>query len=213
MNGDDLDTMAVLHDPVRRAVYDYVVSLGREVGRNEAAEAVGVQRTLAAFHLDRLVEAGLLEAGFRRLTERTGPGSGRPAKVYRRAPGEWQVSVPARDYRTLALVLAEAIEELGGDERAGRAARRAGAGLAREGEDLPGVLRRRGYQPYEEDGRVRLRNCPFHVLAEEHPPLVCSVNLELCRGLLESLGQDASEARMDPRPGECCVAFSKNNDD
>ncbi|MGC5012220.1 helix-turn-helix transcriptional regulator [Streptosporangium sp. DT93] len=213
MSGDDLDTMAVLHDPVRRAVYDYVVSLGREVGRNEAAEAVGVQRTLAAFHLDRLVEAGLLEAGFRRLTERTGPGSGRPAKVYRRAPGEWQVSVPARDYRTLALVLAEAIEELGGDERAGRAARRAGAGLALEGEDLPGVLRRRGYLPYEEEGRIRLRNCPFHVLAEEHPPLVCSVNLELCRGLLESLGQDASAARMDPRPGECCVAFSKNNDD
>ncbi|GAA3029871.1 transcriptional regulator [Streptosporangium longisporum] len=210
---DDLDTVAVLHDPVRRAVYDYVASLGRDVGRNEAAEAVGVQRTLAAFHLDRLVEAGLLEAGFRRLTERTGPGSGRPAKVYRRAPGEWQVSVPARDYRTLALVLAEAIEELGEDERAERAARRAGAGLALEGEDLPGVLRRRGYQPYEEDGQVRLRNCPFHLLAEEHPLLVCSVNLELCRGMLESLGQDASAARLDPRPGECCVAFSKNNED
>ncbi|MFI6508924.1 helix-turn-helix transcriptional regulator [Streptosporangium sp. NPDC050855] len=213
MSGDDLDTVAVLHDPVRRAVYDYVASMGRDVGRNEAAEAVGVQRTLAAFHLDRLVEAGLLEAGFRRLTERTGPGSGRPAKVYRRAPGEWQVSVPARDYRALALVLAEAIEEFGEDERAERAARRAGAGLALEGEDLPGVLRRRGYQPYEEDGQVRLRNCPFHLLAEEHPLLVCSVNLELCRGLLESLGRDVSSARLDPRPGECCVAFSKNNED
>ncbi|WP_329079335.1 MULTISPECIES: helix-turn-helix transcriptional regulator [unclassified Streptosporangium] len=213
MSGDDLDTVAVLHDPVRRAVYDYVASRGQDVGRNEAAEAVGVQRTLAAFHLDRLVEAGLLEAGFRRLTERTGPGSGRPAKVYRRAPGEWQVSVPARDYRTLALVLAEAVELLGGDERAEQAARRAGARIAGEGEDLAGVLRRRGYEPYEEEGGVRLRNCPFHVPAEEHPLLVCSVNLELCRGLLEGLGQDASAARLDPRPGECCVAFSKNNED
>ncbi|MFC7642835.1 helix-turn-helix domain-containing protein [Streptosporangium lutulentum] len=69
--------MTTLQDPVRRAVYDYVAAQGREVGRNEAAEAVGVQRTLAAFHLDKLVEAGLLEANFRRLTEKTGPGSGR----------------------------------------------------------------------------------------------------------------------------------------
>ncbi|MEU8037603.1 transcriptional regulator [Streptosporangium sp. NPDC049078] len=213
MSGDDLDTVAILHDPVRRAVYDYVAFQRHDVGRNEAAEAVGVQRTLAAFHLDRLVEAGLLESGFRRLTERTGPGSGRPAKVYRRARGEWQVNVPARDYRTLALVLAEAVESLGGDERAEQVARRAGARFAEQGEDLAGVLRRRGYEPYEEDGRVRLRNCPFHVPAEEHPLLVCSVNLGLCRGVLDALGQDASTARLDPRPGECCVAFSKNNED
>ena len=98
-------------------------------------------------------------------------------------------------------------------ERAEQAARRAGARLAQEGEDLAGVLRRRGYEPYEEDGRVRLRNCPFHVPAEEHPLLVCSVNLELCRGMLDALGRDASAACLDPRPGECCVAFSKNNDD
>ncbi|MBB2913735.1 putative ArsR family transcriptional regulator [Streptosporangium becharense] len=218
MNSDDLDTVAILHDPVRRAVYEYVVSQGRDVGRNEAAEAVGVQRTLAAFHLDKLVEAGLLEAGFRRLTDRRGPGSGRPAKVYHRARGEWQVSVPARDYRTLARVLAEAVDLLGGDEQAEQAARRAGRALAGVGEDLGGVLRRRGYEPYEEDGPdghglVRLRNCPFHVLAEEHPLLVCSMNLELCRGMLEGLGADAEAARLDPRRGECCVVFSKDNVD
>ncbi|GGK67085.1 ArsR family transcriptional regulator [Planomonospora parontospora subsp. parontospora] len=254
MNGDDLSAVAVLNDPVRRAVYEYVVAQGREVGRNEAAEAAGVQRTLAAFHLDKLVEAGLLESGFKRLGERTGPGSGRPAKVYRRAPGEWQVSVPSRDYRTLALVLAEAVDLLGGDERAEEAARRAGRRLAggrgepgpggpggpggsggpggqdpsrgREGAaggpdaagvpgdsgDLDDLLRRRGYEPYEEDGRLRLRNCPFHVLAEEHPLLVCSMNLALCRGLLEGLGRDPGRARSDPRPRECCVSFSIDND-
>ncbi|MEU9833793.1 helix-turn-helix domain-containing protein [Streptosporangium sp. NPDC048047] len=207
MSSDDLGVVSILQDPVRRAVYEYVAAQGREVGRGEVAEAVGTQRTLAAFHLDRLVEAGLLEAGFRRLTDRTGPGSGRPAKVYRRAAGEWQVSVPARDYRTLALVLAEVVELLGGDERAGEAARRAGTRLAEPGEDLAGLLRRRGYEPYEEEGRLRLRNCPFHVLAEEHPVLVCAMNLELCRGLLEGAGQEGVTARMDPRPGECCVAF------
>ncbi|GGQ15380.1 helix-turn-helix transcriptional regulator [Streptosporangium pseudovulgare] len=207
MSSDDLGVVAILQDPVRRAVYEYVAAQGREVGRGEVAEAVGAQRTLAAFHLDRLVEAGLLEAGFRRLTDRTGPGSGRPAKVYRRAAGEWQVSVPARDYRTLALVLAEVVELLGGDERAEEAARRAGTRLAEPGEDLAGLLRRRGYEPYEEEGRLRLRNCPFHVLAGEHPMLVCSMNLALCQGMLEGSGEEGVTARMDPRPGECCVAF------
>ncbi|MFC4062164.1 helix-turn-helix transcriptional regulator [Planomonospora corallina] len=244
MSSDDLPAVAVLNDPVRRAVYEYVVAQGRQVGRNEAAEAVGVQRTLAAFHLDKLVEAGLLETGFKRLGDRTGPGSGRPAKVYSRAPGEWQVSVPPRDYRTLALVLAEVVDVLGGDERAEEAARRAGRRLAggpdagrgpgrrdrgdapegagggdgpeegaEEGgpDDLAGTLRRRGYEPYEEEGRLRLRNCPFHVLAEEHPVLVCSMNLALCRGLLEGLGEDPARVRSDPRPGECCVSFSINN--
>ncbi|GIH76892.1 helix-turn-helix transcriptional regulator [Planobispora longispora] len=215
MSSDDLGVVAALNDPVRRAVYEYVISQGREVGRNEAAEAAGVQRTLAAFHLDKLVEAGLLEAGFKRLGEKTGPGSGRPAKVYRRAPGEWQVSVPARDYRTLALVLAEAVDLLGGDERAEEAARRAGGRLAERvepGEELEETLRRRGYEPYEEEGRLRLRNCPFHVLAEQHPLLVCSMNLSLCQGLLEGLGQDPARARLDPRPGECCVSLSINNE-
>ncbi|GAA3113850.1 helix-turn-helix domain-containing protein [Planomonospora alba] len=254
MSSDDLPVVAALNDPVRRAVYEYVVAQGRQVGRNEAAEAVGVQRTLAAFHLDKLVEAGLLETGFKRLGERTGPGSGRPAKVYRRAAGEWQVSVPPRDYRTLALVLAEVVDVPGGDALAEEAAPRAGRRLAaepqrrvapparaegegpRDGrrgadggpgpggpqeadgpqggpEGLAGALRRRGYEPYAEGGRLRLRNCPFHVLAEEHPLLVCSMNLELCRGLLEGLGGDPGRAESDPRPGECCVSFSINNND
>ncbi|WP_068923983.1 helix-turn-helix transcriptional regulator [Planobispora rosea] len=215
MSSDDLGVVAALHDPVRRAVYEYVISQGRDVGRNEAAEAVGVQRTLAAFHLDKLVEAGLLESGFKRLGEKTGPGSGRPAKVYRRAPGEWQVSVPARDYRTLALVLAEAVDLLGGEDRAEEAARRAGGRIAERvapDESLEETLRQRGYEPYAQEGRLRLRNCPFHVLAEAQPLLVCSMNLSLCRGLLEGLGQDPERARLDPRPGECCVSLSINNE-
>ncbi|GGO24988.1 ArsR family transcriptional regulator [Microbispora rosea subsp. aerata] len=193
MTSDDLESMSVLGDPVRRALYRFVAEQGRDVSRNEAAEATGVQRTLAAHHLDKLVEAGLLEAGFRRLTGRTGPGSGRPAKVYRRVRRERTVSLPPRDYRTLALALADAVELLGGEEKAEEAARRTGERLAASGAvsdaasgegpgDLVETLRTRGYEPYEEGGRVRLRNCPFHVLAESHPVLVCSMNLALCRG-------------------------------
>ncbi|MEV5585677.1 helix-turn-helix domain-containing protein [Nonomuraea pusilla] len=211
---DDLDALALLHDPVRRSLYEVVAASGGDVGRGEAAEAAGVSRTLAGHHLDRLVEAGLLESGFRR-QERKGPGSGRPAKVYRRSRGERSVSLPPRDYPALASVLADVVEELGAEEQAEAAARRAGERLARAyaGEPVERVLGARGYEPYEEGGALRLRNCPFHVLAEEQPLLVCSMNLALCQGLLGGLGDDPGRARLDPRPGECCVALSKTNED
>lgn len=213
MSQDDLEALALLQDPVRRSLYEVVAAHGGEVGRQEAAEAAGVSRTLAGHHLDKLVEAGLLESGLRR-PERGGPGSGRPAKVYRRAAGERSVSLPPRDYVTLAGVLAEVVDELGAEERAERAARAAGERLGRRGRGRPvaEVLRERGYEPYDEDGVLRMRNCPFHVLSSEQPLLVCAMNLALCQGLLDGLGDDPGRARLDPRPGECCVTLSKANE-
>ncbi|MCK2216411.1 transcriptional regulator [Actinomadura sp. ATCC 31491] len=214
MSTDDLDALALLNDPVRRSLYEAVAAGGGDVGRGEAAEAAGVSRTLAGHHLDKLVEAGLLESGFRP-QEKKGPGSGRPAKVYRRARGERTVSLPPRDYVTLASVLAGVVETLGAEERAEEMARGAGerVGGRHAGEPVERVLRERGYEPYEEGGLLRLRNCPFHVLADEQPLLVCSMNLALCQGLLRGLGGDPARARLDPRPGECCVVLSKTNED
>src|ERR1017187_7883446 len=100
----------MLADPVRRDLYEYVADAGHEVGRAEAADAARGARTLGAFHLDKLVDAGLLEVAHRRLTGRSGPGAGRPAKVYRVAAREHLASVPPRDYRGLAMLLAEAVE-------------------------------------------------------------------------------------------------------
>ncbi|MGW9068488.1 helix-turn-helix transcriptional regulator [Streptomyces yangpuensis] len=223
----DIDVIAVLQDPVRRRLYEYVAAQGREVGRNEAAEAVGVARTLAAHHLDRLAEAGLLESGSRRLTGRSGPGAGRPAKVYTRARVERSVSLPARDYRTAAELLAEAAEEAGLDAGLRAAARRRGEALRGSATPCGGLaeamelLAARGYEPHLEAGEagegglggvVRMRNCPFHVVAERFPPLVCGMNLALLEGLI---GPDGPvRARMDARPGECCVVVeaSKNNE-
>ncbi len=225
--------IAVLQDPVRRRLYEYVAAQGREVGRNEAAEAVGVARTLAAHHLDRLAEAGLLESGSRRLTGRSGPGAGRPAKVYTRALVERSVSLPARDYRTAAELLAEVAEEAGLDAGLCAAARRRGEalrGAAAPCGDLAeamGLLAARGYEPHIEAGEegeggeggegglggvVRMRNCPFHTVAERFPPLVCGMNLALLEGLIGTDGP--VRARMDARPGECCVVVevSKTNE-
>ncbi|RSN02622.1 transcriptional regulator [Nonomuraea sp. WAC 01424] len=214
MSSDDLQALGLLHDPVRRSLYEAVTAGGGDVGRGEAAEAAGVSRTLAGHHLDKLVEAGLLESGFR-APDKKGPGSGRPAKVYRRARGERSVSLPPRDYATPASVLAGVVELLGAEEQAEELARGAGARIGRRhpGEPVDRVLRGRGYEPYDEGGALRLRNCPFHALAREQPLLVCSMNLALCQGLLEGMGEDPGRARLDPRPGECCVSLSKTNED
>jgi predicted ArsR family transcriptional regulator len=218
----DLAAIALLRDPVRRALYGHVVAAGGEVSRNQAAEAVGVQRGLAAFHLDKLVEAGLLEASFRRLGDRRGPGAGRPAKLYRRAAGEVAASLPPRTYETAAHLLAEAVDQAGADLELQAAARRAGQAAGRgqpaagpgRGAAIEQVLEARGYEPYRDGAGLRLRNCPFARLSHEFPVLVCAMNLALIEGLLNGMGEQPGRAVMDPAPGRCCVAItSKDNHD
>jgi predicted ArsR family transcriptional regulator len=208
---------------VRRRLYDYVAARGDGVSRSEAAAATGIQRTLAAFHLDRLAEAGLVEVTFARPAGRSGPGAGRPAKLYRRAAAEHQVSVPPRDYRTAAELLAEVVDMTGAEPElqrsarsrgaaAGRAARRQSSGQA-DDDLVTGTLAAQGYQPYRDGGDVRLRNCPFHLLASRHPPLICGMNLALLEGLLAGAAAGGLTARLDPRPEECCVVLeSKTNE-
>ena len=212
---EDIDAIAVLQDPVRRRLYEYVAARDGAVSRSEAAEAAGVQRTLAAFHLDKLVAAGLLATESRRLGGQSGPGAGRPAKLYRRSGAELQFSVPPRDYRTAADLLAEVAEVARLDTALQSAARREGRAAARPVEDLDAaaeVLASRGYEPCPDGAVLRLANCPFHVLSQRHPGLVCGMNLALLEGLLD--GAPGLRARMDPRPGLCCVVVedSKNND-
>ena len=198
----EVDVVAVLADPVRRDLYEYVADAGHEVGRAEAADALGVARTLAAFHLDKLVDAGLLEVAHRRLTGRSGPGAGRPAKVYRVAVREHLASVPPRDYRGLAMLLAEAVEAAGAEEALKAAAQRVPADPREPAE----VLAERGYRPYRDGGVIRSRNCPFRALSEEFPVLVCAMNHALIGALLGG----GARVRLDPRPGECCVVVEKS---
>jgi predicted ArsR family transcriptional regulator len=212
----DVEAIAALGEPVRRRLYDYVVAQDHEVGRAEAADAAGVGKTLAAFHLDRLAEAGLLDVVFRRPPGKAGPGAGRPAKLYRRSGRDLAVSLPPRDYVTPAVLLAEVVEALGAEAGLEEAARRHGrsagasAGGGAEG-GVEEILTRQGYAPYREGGAIRMRNCPFHALAGDFPPLTCGMNLALVEGLLEGLGETGLMARLRPRPGECCVEITSKN--
>jgi predicted ArsR family transcriptional regulator len=227
MHRDDPDrnlaALASLGDPLRRALYRLACERDGGVGRDEAAAAVGVSRALAAYHLDKLAEAGLLETRFERRTGRRGPGAGRTAKLYLRAATPIEVALPARDYRRMAGLLAEAVEaDPSGAARAGlaRAARSAGAEAARRaGTDTAGqrpgpdeqarrLLADQGYEPYREAGVVRLRNCPFEQLTRAHRELVCQANLAFVEGLVEHLRGGGLRARLDPGPGRCCVVLA-----
>ncbi|MFB9235624.1 helix-turn-helix transcriptional regulator [Plantactinospora siamensis] len=199
-----VEAIGSLREPVRRAVYDFVAARPEPASRNEVAAAVGIGRTLAAFHLDKLVEAGLLEVAY--APRSGGPGAGRPAKLYRRSAAEHAVTLPPRDYRLLGDVLATAVERAGAEPAAYAVAREMGAKLT-GGDPIP-HLAELGYEPFEDaDGTVRLRNCPFHALAEGHPPLVCGLNLALLAGMV---GDDRA-VRLDPRPTGCCVAIRSKN--
>jgi predicted ArsR family transcriptional regulator len=215
MDRTDLDAqlaqLTILGDPVRRALYHYVAGRGAPVGRDEAAAAVGIGRPLAVYHLDRLVAEGLLEASYQRRGARRGPGAGRPAKLYVRSGGQVEVSLPPRDYELAARILARAADaDPSGTarRRVEEAARAIGGQLAAaDGGALLDTLRRHGYEPYREDGAIRLRNCPFDKLAAEHRELMCHANLALLQGLVERLGAAGVEPTLAPRPGECCVAL------
>ena len=206
----DLDALASLTDRVRRQAYRVVADGTGPVGRDEVADALGVGRTLAAFHLDKLVAAGLLEVSYARRSGKTGPGAGRPAKLYHLAAAEHAVSVPPRAYRTAAELLAEALEQAGAEETLYRVAQQHGRRTP-AGADVAELLTEQGYAPAP-DGpdRIELRNCPFHRLAEQFPPVICGMNLAMITGLLAGAGLAGEwAARMDAAPGRCCVTLSK----
>jgi predicted ArsR family transcriptional regulator len=202
--------LASLDEPARRRLYEYVSEAGRPVSREEAAAAAGITRTLAAYHLDKLAEAGLLATTYRRAAGRAGPGAGRPAKLYQQAEQELAVSVPPRSYDLLARLLAEAAES----DTTGRVrstlngvARSVGRQAGTEaGGDLAAALRGCGYQPHATpDGGIELRNCPFHRLAQEHQDLVCGLNLCLIEGVISGSARPRAHAVLSPAPGRCCV--------
>jgi predicted ArsR family transcriptional regulator len=232
MHPTDIDQqltgLAGLGDPLRRALYRHVAERGLPVSRDDAALAVGISRPLAAYHLDKLVDDGLLEARYQRRGGRRGPGAGRPAKHYVRADRQIELSLPARDYAALAELLAGAVEadHSGAAQTAlNRAAASLGAELGEEAAGHPwadghpdqvlAALRQtladRGYEPYDDaDGAIRLRNCPFDRIAAHHRQLVCGANHAMLQALTDHLGGDPPvQAVLDPQPGRCCVVLTR----
>jgi predicted ArsR family transcriptional regulator len=221
-----ISAIAALDEPTRRRLYDYVVRQREPVSRDDAAAALELPRTTAAFHLDRLVDEGLLDVVYQRRTGRTGPGAGRPAKLYQRSDQHVTVSLPQRRYDLVGQLLAAALTEAEHsgdppratlDQRAyqlgkelGEAARSAaGDGDTRDTRDTRDtalrVLQAHGFEPRIQGDDVTLANCPFHTLAQQYTELVCGMNLRLLDGLLDGLAPTGLTARLDPAPLRCCV--------
>jgi predicted ArsR family transcriptional regulator len=232
MDPNDIDQqlagLARLGDPLRRALYRHVAERGEPVSREDAASAAGISRPLAAYHLDKLVDDGLLEARYQRRSGRRGPGAGRPAKHYVRAADPIELTLPARDYAALAELLASAVEaDPSGAARSAlnRAASTLGAEVGAEAaghtppegdpDQVLAAVRRalaaRGYEPYDDpDGTIRLRNCPFDRIAAHHRELVCGANHAMLQALTDQVGVDLPvRAVLDPQPGRCCVALRR----
>jgi predicted ArsR family transcriptional regulator len=212
-----------LAEPLRSRLYDVVAACDEPVSREHAAAAVGISRSLAAYHLDTMARDGLLSVSYARTSGRTGPGAGRPAKLYRRCGQELTVTVPQREYQLAATLLAAALEAeptgaavaalADGAYRLGvQAGEEAARGDGEAGDRATRVRRlltARGYEPrVDRRGMVRMRNCPFHRLVEEHRDLVCGMNLALVRGMLDGLDGSGGATVLDPTPGCCCVALA-----
>jgi predicted ArsR family transcriptional regulator len=204
---DRWSAVSTLVDASRRALYDYVRRQDHPVAREEAAEATAMSRGLAAFHLDKLVDAGLLTARYEAPAGQP-RGRGRAPKVYEAVGDGLAVTIPERHYEVMADILAEAVDEeqLSARDSAQQVAGRRGheIGARMRGVGLLDALAGLGFEPEVTGGVVRLHNCPFHALSARHTELVCGLNLRLITGLLDGL-EEIAEARLSPRPGACCV--------
>jgi predicted ArsR family transcriptional regulator len=208
--------LCLLDDPARRAAYLAVRTAGRPLTRAEVANEAGVSVRLAAFHLEKLLSEGLLEATY----ERSGSsvGVGHPAKRYRPTGLELEVSIPPRRYDLAAEILAEALEADSSPDsplesladvaveygrQVGRRARARDGGTR-----LLTALRVIGYEPALSGDDVVLRNCPFRHVARARPEIICQMNLAFVAGVLAGTKSRALHAVLSPSTGRCCVVVT-----
>ncbi|MDQ4503281.1 transcriptional regulator [Sinomonas sp. ASV322] len=209
-----VQAVSSLGDRSRRAIFDYVRAAARPVGRDEAADALGMTRGAAAAQLDRLASDGILAVTFVK-PGAGGPGTGRPSKFYALAVREVVASVPERNYELAGELMAEAAERsmtqsVPIEECLDAVGRETGNALGREHGSIEAVLEAAGYSPVARvpEGTIELANCPFHRLAQGHRAVVCALSAALLEGALEGCG-DARRSLEPIEPGhgagECCA--------
>jgi predicted ArsR family transcriptional regulator len=203
--------VASLGDENRRKLFGFVSSSAGPVGRDEAVAALEIPRSTASFQLDRLVQDGVLTVEFRNLGGKAGPGSGRPAKLYRPAQPELGASVPDRNYDLAGELMAAAIER---SSAAGEPVRDAllatsyakGLEMAEGSHSLEDFLSAEGYLPDPDGaGGFALRNCPFHRLADGHADVVCAMNGAFLTGAAAGCGVAEDRIVGNNAAGQCCA--------
>jgi len=228
MRRRDITAVAALEDALRARLYRFVRRAGRPVTRDEVAVDAGISRKLAAFHLERLVRSGLLKSTFTRPKQQA-VGPGRAPKRYEPSEVQVYVTIPSRHYDVIGQILLEAIK----DPRAGESSTEGARRVAVErGTALGGALRRdrrlgrigpertmtvaaevleaAGFEPALTGNVLKLRNCPFQILAQQAPDVVCGINLAFVTGLLHGIEARGVGAELGPVDGRCCVALRRS---
>lgn len=225
MDDAAIEALTALGDESRRRMFEFARRAGRPISRDDAATEVGISRKLAAFHLERLVDAGLLRSHFGH------PGRlrkvGRAPKLYEPTDADLKVSIPPRQPDLLAAILLEGVLSDASDnplDAAHRAAFRRGERVGAEvrARARPGrlsseraltlseaTLSGAGFEPVRpRPDCLRLHSCPFHPLAAVQPEAVCGINHAFVDGLLTGLEANTVEVALDPDGGECCVEIT-----
>jgi predicted ArsR family transcriptional regulator len=218
-----LDALASLREPIRAQLYQYVGQRRAAVSRDEAAAAAGVSRAMAAFHLDKLVEVGLLRSEYRRLSGRSGRGAGRPSKLYRRSRREFVLTLPERNHELLARLLSESMSASGDTTRTDDAASQYGQSLGARSRQrisrrvspqrlagcVADVMNTLGFEPVQTDSNtIWALNCPFDPLSRRYPAVVCGTAMSIARGVIIGVGAEDISVTRDARPDRCCVVLS-----
>lgn len=215
LDADIARLTAALGDATRRRVFFALRQAGVDQTKDEVAAALSIDRRLAGFHLDKLVESGFVQAQLRRTSTSVGPrGPGRPPKRYRVAPSGVLIAQPERHYQVLATLLMRVREEPDGEsqaalERVGfrygmevglseaAAGRTAPTGAALEGAvaDVARLLSRMGFgagsEPAGDGVTLRACTCPFEELAFADPARICGLDRAIWRGMIAVFAPDA----------------------
>ena len=197
-----MNVLDVIGDPELRETLLEVRRRPRAASISEIADATGVHRNVARRRLERLVAAGLLTASFERPPGRTGPGAGRPAKVYSPTPDTAAIEFPARRYPELVGLLVDAVPKRRRSEvgvQFGRElASTAGVESARDARGgLEGLCRALGAVGFQarlehlEDGHAEIvtPTCPLRPLVVANSA-VAEIDHALWRGLIAAAVDD-----------------------
>lgn len=225
-----LGVLGLLTDDIRRRLYQFVRRSEQSVTREEAAKEISISAKLAAFHLDKLVQGGLLDSDFD-----TPVGSrrrvGHAPKRYRASSLQVMLSLPQRRYDLVGEILIGAFSNTHPDDPPAAAARqvafergrqigtdrrqqlgRGRLGAERTVGESRGLLEELGFEPADDAaGGLVLRNCPFHALAKRDPQLVCALNASFIDGILRGLGNSTVSAELVPQEGMCCVRVCQHH--
>jgi predicted ArsR family transcriptional regulator len=199
----DLGVLKALADETRYAVYRELASSPQPLSAPELADRLGVHANTVRLHLERLRDAGLVDA------EAAHRGTvGRPQHLYFLAAGAPSLGFDPPAHALLAGLLAALAERVGADpDDAADTGHAWGAEAARRTRSrscvraLAAELERLGFEPSLAPGdgtsegavRIDFLHCPFRELAEAYPELVCNLHRGLCEGLVDELGEGSVE--------------------